>query len=276
MKKFTLLASLVVGISSLFSCGGGGGDDEPDVPSDPIPEFSYRTFTVNGVNFEFAAVDGGSFSMGGTEEQGSLAYDNELPVHKVTLSDFFIGKTEVTQAQWKAVMGSDDNPSEFKHEQRPVESLSWKDCNAFINKLNTITGMSFRLPTEAEWEYAARGGAKTSGFRYSGSNNVSEVAWYNSPANPETETHQVAQKKPNELGLYDMSGNVAEWCNDEWGLYSSAPQTNPTGPSTGSAVRVQRGGSWKNYSRLCRTTYRTSSGILTNDNTSGFRIAFSK
>lgn len=196
------------------------------------------------------SVAGGTFTMGATAEQGSDAYDDEKPAHKVTLSSFAIGQTEVTQELWEAVMGS--NPSNFKGAKRPVEGISWNDCQTFITKLNQLTGKKFRLPTEAEWEYAARGGKSGKGYKYAGSNTIDEVAWYGD------QTHDVATKKPNELGLYDMSGNVFEWCQDWHGgsnYYSSSPQTNPTGPSSGSS-RVLRGGSWGDDARLCRVSIR--------------------
>ena len=162
-----------------------------------------------------------------------------------------IGKTEVTQELWEAVMGS--NPSEFNGSNLPVENVSWEDCQTFIRKLNALTGKNFRLPTEAEWEYAARGGNNSRGYKYSGSNTVSNVAWYKD--NSSSTTHPVATKAPNELGIYDMSGNVEEWCNDGYGDYTSASQTNPTGPNSGSD-RVYRGGSWFYYAFACRVSGR--------------------
>ena len=211
-----------------------------------------ETFTVNGVVFKMVKVAGGTFQMGGTSEQGEDAYALEKPVHSVTLSDYYIGQTQVTQELWEAVMGS--NPSYFKGDnQRPVENVSWNDCQEFIEKLNRLTGKNFRLPTEAEWEYAARGGNKSRGYKYSGSDNPDLVAWYDD--NSGRETHPVATKQSNELGLYDMSGNVWEWCQDWYGDYSSNSQTNPTGASTGS-LRVLRGGSWNDIARGVRVSYR--------------------
>ena len=215
-----------------------------------------QTFIVKGVEFKMIKVEGGTFSMGATSEQGSDAYDDEKPVHSVTLSDYYIGETEVTQELWEAVMGS--NPSRFTgNNQRPVEMVSWYDCQEFIKKLNRLTGKEFRLPTEAEWEYAARGGKYSRGYKYSGSNNANEVAWYNS--NSGSKTHSVKAKKANELGLYDMSGNVWEWCNDRYGDYQSNSQTNPTGPSEGES-RVLRGGGWCYFDmgvRVSRRDYLT-------------------
>ena len=214
--------------------------------------FETQTITVNGVSFTMIAVEGGTFQMGATSEQGGDAYDNEYPVHSVTLSDYYIGETEVTQELWEAVMGS--NPSYFSGSQRPVERVSWNDCQEFITQLNQLTGKNFRLPTEAEWEYAARGGNKSKGYKYSGSNTIGNVAWYGDNSNS---THNVKTKSPNELGIYDMSGNVYEWCQDWYGSYSSGSQTNPTGPSSGS-FRVERGGSWHYDAERCRVSNRVS------------------
>ena len=173
----------------------------------------------------------------------------------MTLSSYSIGKTEVTQALWQAVMGS--NPSYFKGSNLPVENVSWDDCQEFITKLNALTGKTFRLPTEAEWEFAARGGNKSQGFTYSGSNTVDDVAWYFDTSS--STTHPVATKAPNELGIYDMSGSVYEWCNDWYSssYYTSESQTNPTGPDSGSN-RVWRGGSWAGDARACRVSNRSS------------------
>ena len=208
-------------------------------------------FTVRGVSFEMVRVEGGTFRMGATSEQGSDAEGDEKPVHSVTLSGYYIGKTEVTQALWKAVMGS--NPSSFKGDNLPVECVSWDDCQEFIRKLNSMTGQNFRLPTEAEWEFACRGGNNSRGYKYSGSNNLGSVAWYD--GNSGNKTHPVGTKAPNELGIYDMSGNVWEWCSDWFANYSSGAQTNPTGPYGGSR-RVCRGGSWYSFVRCCRSSIR--------------------
>ncbi len=208
-----------------------------------------ETFTVNGVSFTMVGVEGGTFTMGATDEQGIpeevygfAAYSMCFPTHQVTLSSYSIGETEVTQELWAAVMGN--NPSYFADDlTRPVEQVSWIDCQTFIAKLNQLTGKTFRLLTEAEWEFAARGGNKSMGYQYSGSNNIDEVAWYE--GNSENSTHPVGLKSPNELGLYDMTGNVMEWCQDWYGMdyYSVSPLTNPTGPSTGDK-RIVRGGSF--------------------------------
>ena len=195
-------------------------------------------------------VSGGTFTMGGTSEQGSDAYDDEKPTHSVTLSSYYICKYEVTQALWRAVMGS--NPSNFKGDNLPVECVSWDDCQTFINRLNSYTGRNFRLPTEAEWEFAARGGNYSRHYKYSGSY-ISDVAWYD--GNSSNRTHPVGTKQANELGLYDMSGNVWEWCSDWYGSYSSYSQNDPTGPNGGS-YRVERGGGWNGIAGYCRSSDR--------------------
>ena len=233
-------------------------------------EFKNRTFTVNGVSFEMIAVEGGTFTMGATSEQGSDAYDDEKPAHQVTLSSYYIGKTEVTQELWQAVMGS--NPSKFSGTNLPVEKVSWEDCQSFVIKLNELTGKNFRLPTEAEWEYAARGGNKSNGFKFSGGNNIAEVAWYSENGNKIS--HPVATKAPNELGIYDMSGNIWEWCSDWYSssYYTSSSQTNPTGPNSGS-YRVYRGGSWSGNDRYCRVSHRDSNYPSYRFNYLGLRLA---
>ncbi len=198
-------------------------------------------------------VEGGTFTMGATSEQGSEAESDEKPAHQVTLSSFSIGKYEVTQEEWEAVMGS--NPSNFKGAKRPVERVSWNDCQEFIRKLNQMTGKRFRLPTEAEWEYAARGGNRSQGYKYAGGNSIGSVAWYTDNSN--NKTHPVGQKQSNELGLYDMAGNVWEWCQDWYdsSYYGKSPSTNPVN-NTSASRRVLRGGSWYNYAGICRVSRR--------------------
>lgn len=209
-------------------------------------------FNVNGVFFEMIPVKAGSFDMGTPPTQtGSSTH--ERPVHKVNLSkDFMLGKTPVTQELWLAVMGN--NPSYFKGDlQRPVEYVSWDDCQEFIAKLNGLTGKKFRLPTEAEWEYAAKGGDKSNGTAFAGSNTPKSVAWYSSNSNGTTQP--VGGKEPNELGLYDMSGNVCEWVNDIYAAYNAAEQTDPTGAQSGN-FKVYRNGSYVDAASNCRCGYR--------------------
>ena len=231
-------------------------------------EVNSGKFTVNGVSFEMVRVEGGTFRMGATSEQKDEAWDREKPVHSVTLSGYYIGKTEVTQVLWEAVMGI--NPSRFKGDYLPVENVSWDDCQEFIRKLNSMTGQNFRLPTEAEWEFACRGGNNSRGYKYSGSNNLGSVAWYD--GNSGNKTHPVGTKAPNELGIYDMSGNVWEWCADWYGDYSSGAQTNPTGPYGGSN-RVYRGGSWNYDVGRCRSSNRDFYYPSIRDIILGFRLA---
>ena len=230
-----------------------------------------KTYTVNGVSFVMIDVEGGSFMMGATSEQGKDAESDEKPIHEVTLSSYSIGETEVTQELWQAVMGR--NPSYFiGNLQRPVERVSWNDCQTFIKKLNQLTGENFRLPTEAEWEYAARGGKFSKGYKYSGSNSIGDVAWYST--NSLNATYSVKVKQPNELGIYDMSGGVSEWCSDwyESFHYSSVHQTNPTGPLSG-INHVLRGGSWYDNSRDCRVAFRNTFSVGSKRHTIGFRLA---
>ena len=227
---------------------------------EPI-EAQVEEFTVGDVTFYMIPVEGGTFSMGATPEQGSDASSREKPVHQVTVSSYYIGETEVTQALWLAVMGT--MPSNFTGMQLPVEQVSWEDCQAFIAALNAMTGQQFRLPTEAEWEFAARGGNMSMGYKYSGSDNLASVAWYSYNDSWDVRgtgyygTHPVATRNPNELMLYDMSGNVHEWCQDWYGAYDAGEQVNPVGPA-GGTTRVYRGGSWYFDEWFCRVSFRNS------------------
>ena len=221
-------------------------------PKDENP-IIYETFTVNGVSFKMIKVEGGTFMMGATEEEDAdYQVFKGSPKHQVTLSDYSIGETEVTQELWIAVMGS--NPSANTGDLlRPVENVNLNDCDTFIMRLNALTGKEFRLPSEAEWEFAAHGGNLTQGYIYAGSDSIDEVAWY--IANSDNVTHPVATKVPNELGLYDMNGNAEEWCNDWYYLYTEEPVTNPTGPETGKS-RVHRGGRYSGAVKFCRISRR--------------------
>ena len=236
-----------------------------------IPTYQrVETFTVNGVSFNMVRVEGGTFTMGATSEQRNDQNSDELPTHHVTLSTYYIGETEVTQELWQAVMGS--NPSYFSGYGLPVEQVSWNDCQKFITRLNSLTGNQFRLPTEAEWEFAARGGNKSLGYKYAGSNNIDDVAWYGENSNKKT--HKVAQKSPNELGVYDMSGNVWELCQDWYGKYSSGSQKDPTGSASGSD-RVTRGGGWQDGMRHSRVSSRGIDKPDNRNNSLGLRLALS-
>lgn len=254
----------------------GGWEYEMNILFDnnPPPPFSRLPISFGGKTYGYMIqVPGGSFQMGSND-----GYDNEKPPHTVSVNTFYIGETEVTQELWKAVMG--DNPSTFKKgDNYPVEEVSWNDCQTFIKKLNEKTGKKFRLPTEAEWEFAARGG-KNGGTKYSGSDNIDEVAVYYDNSyklgsnNSAYGTHQVKSKKPNTLGIYDMTGNVWEWCNDWYasGYYKNSPSNNPQGPSSGS-IRVLRGGSWYSSAYYCRVAYRRNSRPVYRYSSYGLRLA---
>ena len=223
----------------------------PQPSPQPVSQITPQQVELNKLINNMVYVSGGTFTMGATSEQGSDAYDDEKPTHSVILSSFYLCKYMVTQALWQAVMGN--NPSRFKGNNLPVENVSWNDCQTFITRLNSLTGKNFRLPTESEWEYAARGGNRSRGYKYSGSNGLSDVAWFDD--NSGGKTHPVGCKNPNELGLYDMSGNVWEWCSDFYGIYDSSSQTNPIGVSSGS-YRVSRGGSCLGDASFCRSSSR--------------------
>ncbi len=246
MKKFKLFA-LMFAVTALFAACG---DDENDNNGNGD---DIQTFTVEGVDFTMVKVNSGTFTMGAME--GDLEVTSrEKPAHQVTLTkDFYIGQTEVTQELYQAVMGV--NPSYFSTGGKlPVEHVSYNDAIEFCSRLSNATGRTFTLPTEAQWEYAARGGHKAPATPtiYAGSNDIDAVTWWYT--NTE-ETQNVGGKAANELGLYDMSGNVREWCLDWYGDYTDAAQTDPQGPSTGTD-RVSRGGSWACRAYECRTTWR--------------------
>ena len=230
------------------------------------------TINVADVSFEMVRVEAGSFVMGCTDEQGSDCDNDETPYHRVTISqDYYIGKFEVTQELFEAVMGY--NPSHWKAFDRPVESVTWEDAQAFCAELSRMTGRRFTLPTEAEWEYAARGGKKATGAKYSGSLSIYNVAWYygNTDRNSGYPTQPVGLKRPNELGIYDMSGNVWEWCLDWYGNYSSTSQTDPQGPSSGS-YRVSRGGGSASDAMQCRVAKRLDLEPGRGSGSVGFRV----
>ena len=258
MKKQGLL--FVAVLISMSAMAQWGNITAPDVPD--------KDRIIKNLINNMVYVQGGTFMMGATSEQGSDAYEFEKPAHQVTVSSFSIGKYEVTQEEWEAVMGS--NPSHFKGAKRPVENVSWFDCQQFIQKLNAMTGKNFRLPTEAEWEFAARGGTKSWGAKYAGNSSIDAVAWHD--GNSGSQTHDVGQKSPNELGLYDMSGNVWEWCQDWSGSYSSSSQINLGGPSSGS-YRVYRGGGWLDPVRNCRVSCRSHEAPSFCNSIIGLRLA---
>lgn len=241
-----------------------------------VPDVEKETFTVNGVDFTMIRVEAGTFQMG-----SSSGDSDEKPIHKVTLTkDYYIGETEVTQALWQAVMGTTVRNQRDKANpdwslsgegaNYPMNYVNYEECEQFIRKLNSLTGKNFRLPTEAEWEYAAKGGNKSMGYTYSGSNYLDDVAWYYD--NSEDCTHPVKTKAANELGIYDMSGNVGEWCYDWYGDYSSSAQTDPTGATSGSD-RVLRGGSWYYNATGCRSANRGYYAPTLRGDDCGIRLA---
>ena len=276
------------------------------VPSDKRAQIGTQSYTVKGVTFKMVEVEGGTFLMGATASQGKDAYDNEKPAHEVTVSSFCIGQTEVTQELWLAVMG--ENPSWCNGEKhysylndwvrgdvdygtnlkRPVDNVSWDDCQEFISRLNKLTGKRFRLPSEAEWEFAACGGNYSDDYKYSGSNNIDDVAWnwkncgdiyldgyYNwDHVDRQTRramenrcmTHSVGTKAPNELGIYDMSGNVSEWCQDNYSEYDGSNTDFGN-------ERVNRGGSYRGDEKNCRVTQRSSSKADSHYHNDGLRLA---
>ena len=239
----------------------------PRTESTSVMNGDVETITVNGVSFNIIHVKGGSFRMGGTEEQGSDVENNEMPVHNVSVGDFCIGETEVTQELWEAVMGG--NPSKTLGPQMPVECIRYVDCESFFFKLNFLTNRNFRLPTEAEWEFAARGGNKSRHTKYSGSDDFDAVAWYcNNSGNV---THNVKQKAPNELGLYDMSGNVDEWCADSYSLYPETPRNNPINNEGNEKIR--RGGGCLDFAKHLRVSDRRSCSATIWNYDIGFRLA---
>lgn len=230
----------------------------------------YQNFTenINGVSFTMVYVEGGTFIMGCRYEQDSDCYDNEKPAHSVTLSDYYIGETEVTQGLWHAVMGN--NPSSFiKGDNYPVEFVSWNDAMEFCTRLSDLTGRTYTLPTEAQWEYAARGGNKSREYIFSGGENLDNFGWYEN--NSDATTHPVKSKQSNELGLYDMSGNVDEWCKDWYDSYSLYSQMNTAEPSS-DPKRIFRGGSWEDWGKDCRVASRRGIKPVWYSPTLGFRI----
>ena len=226
-------------------------------------------------DIDMVYVEGGTFTMGCTAEQGKDCYKNEKPAHRVTVSSFHLGRYEVTQGLWMKVM--EYNPSSFKGDNLPVGMVTYNGWNAvqtFIERLNEKTGKKYRLPTEAEWEYAARGGNKSNGYKYSGSNDINEVAWWDvdNTHSSSLKAHPVGTKQPNELGIYDMSGNVCEWVNDWYGDYSPSEQTNPTGPPSGT-TRVIRNAGYTSGALGCRVSKRYHSHPLGRGKGIGFRLA---
>jgi formylglycine-generating enzyme required for sulfatase activity len=253
-------------VNSKFISTNSNGKSIIDTSVIKNSDGQFYTENLNGVSFEMIAVQGGTFKMGSL-----IGEPNEKPEHSVTVNNFYIGKHEVTQAIWEAIMG--ENPSSFKGVNLPVENISWIDIQRFMQKINEKTGKIYRLPTEAEWEYAAKGGKKSQGFKYAGSNDIDDVAWCN--INSGKTTHPVGEKKSNELSLYDMSGNVWEWCSDVFANYTNKSQLNPVGSLNGSS-RINRGGSWMSIDKDCRTICRNNDTQSIHFRIIGFRLLLQK
>jgi formylglycine-generating enzyme required for sulfatase activity len=242
-----------------------GGGDGSNSRSNNVSPGSRRRHPAEP---EMVFVQGGTFWMGCPREQQGDCDDDESPLYSVTLSDFRISKYEVTQVQWKLIMGN--NPSEFTGDRLPVEMVSWDDVQVFITRLNAFTGKRYRLPTEAEWEYAARGGRQSAGYTYSGSHNLNDAGWF--ADNSGGTTHAVGTKLPNELGIYDMSGNVWEWCIDKYCRYPALAQHNPMEVGSCGSYRVSRGGGWFGSARRCRVTDRSHDNPDSRYGNLGFRV----
>ena len=236
------------------------------------------TETAFGINMRMIFVEGGTFTMGCTSDQGDDCDDDEKPTRETTVGSFHIGMLKVTQSQWEKVMGTTLDQQRAKAGNSmtygvgadyPMYYVSWEEAKEFCRRLSQQTGRNYSLPTEAEWEYAARGGKKSEGTKYAGSQSIRDVAWYWD--NSGSSTHKCGTKRPNALGIYDMSGNVWEWCEDRYGQYLQYDKDNPKGASTGFR-RVIRGGSWNNFARDCRVASRGSSSPGSRFDTTGFRV----
>jgi formylglycine-generating enzyme required for sulfatase activity len=280
-KQCQELAYSLLGVSNT-----SGTTQRSSTTTRPASAGKNITFTANGVSFEMIFVEGGTFIMGCTSEQSDCS-NSEKPTHSVTLSDFYMGKFTVTQKLWQAVMGTNVQqqrdlagtnwPLKGEGDDFPMYYINYNECEEFCSKLNRLLanqlpeGYKFRLPTEAQWEYAARGGKKSKDYKFSGSDYIDEVAWYD--GNSGSKTHEVGGKDKNELDIYDMSGNVWEWCQDWYGetYYSSSPSSNPKGPSSGS-YRVLRGGGWSSSAQGCRVTYRDGNAPSNRYSSYGFRL----
>jgi len=262
-------ASKVSGHKSKAESSGRGHSSAPSA----VMTHQERDRIIQNLINNMVYVEGGTFTMGNTYLNTEWPYELEMPAHHVKLSSYYIGRYEVTQAEWMAVMGS--NPSVNRTDLNlPVEHVSWNECQVFIKELNRLTKKRFRLPTEAEWEFAARGGNKSRGYTYAGSDNIGEVAWYygNSHTTQYIFTHIVGKKLPNELGLYDMSGNVLEWCQSWYARYSANAEVNPKGPTKGKS-RCLRGGHVGYPESCCHVSYRGAQSPSYCADEVGFRLA---
>ena len=261
MHKYTLLYILMwLGVANVYA-----------KPKNMIPDsLQVLHFEVNGVLFDMQRVEGGVFMMGGTREQHRESISTDLPVHTIALDAYYMGRTEVTQALWKAVMPEWVFVEDMNLPNFPMCYVSWYDCQEFVRRLDSITGLPFRLPTEAEWEFAARGGNKSLGYRFAGSNSTEQVSW--GLSNSGFRRHEVGRKLPNELGLYDMTGNVSEWCADWYGPYYIGTEPNPLGAQDGKN-KVYRGSSFDNCKENSYISHRYSTDPLESNSYCGLRLA---
>lgn len=281
MSMLFMATAMCCGVSSCRDDDESKADDNISSTENEMDDAPSFGINVNGIEYTFIRVDEGQFMMGGNDSSERKVDSDEKPIHSVSLKSYYIGQTEVTQDLWEYVMSN--NPSGFKGKKHPVVGITWYECKDFIERLNVMTGKQFRLPTEAEWEFAAKGGNKSLDYIYSGSNNADDVSWnvlntdytyvWDKSGNVEY-IHRVASKKSNELGIYDMSGNVLEWCQDWYdeNYYSVSPINNPTGPTSGEE-RVARGGSYGNYETACAITNRFKY-LPTSTSGMGFRLAY--
>ena len=260
------VVAIVATVVILMLLPGKEDNTESAAKENVIENKTEITIEANGVAIPMKLISGGTFTMGGSLE-GIDYKDNELPAHSMEVESFYMSEYEVTQQLWTAVMGT--NPSEFIGEQNPVENVNWYDCVEFTKKLCSLTGKTFRLPTEAEWEYAAKGGANQENYEFAGSNHIGDVAW--AASNSGKTTHPVGQKRCNGCGLYDMSGNVYEWCSSWYAPYTVETMYNPMGPDYGED-KVFRGGSWKYSDTYCRVTYRPHTNPYGRYNNLGLRL----
>ena len=274
--KVLFFAAALVSVAAVVSCNRSKKSAEPAAEEEEVivSDVKYNSETGSlewpGGSYRLITVEPGTFTMGPNAKQEADARDWEKPAHQVTLTkSYMIGETEVTQELWVAVMG--ENPSMTEGENLPVECVSWNLSHEFISRLNKITGLAFSLPSEAQWEFAAMGGNLSQGCMYPGSDNLDDVAWYQD--NSGNTVHPVAQKKPNELGIYDMAGNVWEWCEDYYrGAYPSAePQTDPLETAKSDNI-IRRGGCWGGFAYFCRHSFRAGLGPSLGGNNCGLRI----
>lgn len=267
-RTISYCAAAIMGACLLASC-------DSDKTEFNANDDGTAVLTSKGVDYEMILVEAGTYRIGATAEMQNITPHEEQPAHEVTLTkDYYLGKTEVTQELWEAVMGDIDPAARLQGKNMPVINVSWDDCQKFVKKLSELTGKQFRLPTEAEWEWAARGGKKTHSLQFSGSKYVERIAWYKSTANAAPQMVQTMDK--NELGFHDMSGNVWEWCQDAHFTYPAEAQTDPCPKADSTYTFVMRGGAWNCGQSDCRYTSRSSFEGTSSNSNLGLRLALTK